>query len=94
MRLALLVGPALILMSCAAALAQETAPMMQALPVAASTPAAMATPQEYLMTLGPFGALVWGAFILGRGVKLTINVKLDDDDRKLVERGVVALEKP
>jgi heme exporter protein D len=50
-------------------------------------------PQDYFLTLGPYGALVWGAYILGKGVNLTINVKLADDDRKLVERGVEALEK-
>jgi hypothetical protein len=83
MRPLLLVGPSLILMSCAAAMAQE--PGAPVLPPGAN-------PQDYFLTLGPYGALVWGAFILGRGVNLTLNVKLADDDRKLVERGVVALE--
>lgn len=93
-RLILLIGPALILMSCAAALAQEVAPVavVAQMPTTAPT-AAMANPQDYLMTLGPFGALVWGAFILGRGVKLTLNVRLDETDRKLAERAVEALEK-
>lgn len=83
MRPLLLVGPSLILMSCAAAMAQEVG----APPIPPGS-----NPQDYFLTLGPYGALVWGAFILGRGVNLTLNVKLADDDRKLVERGVVALE--
>ena len=96
MRGVLLIGPALILMSCAAALAQDMTPIM----VSAETPtvaiphgAMMTSSQDYLMALGPFGALVWGAFLLGRGIKLTLNVKLDEVDRKLIERGVEALEK-
>lgn len=89
-----LVGPALILMSCAAALAQDPLSAMAAQQAQsnAAVGAAM-SPQDYLMALGPFGALVWGAFMLGRGVNLTLSVKLDDGDRKLVERGVAALEK-
>ena len=79
----LAVGPALILMSCARAMAQDV-PHVAA--------GAAATPQDYFLTLGPYGALVWGAFILGRGVNLSLSVKLADDDRKLIERGVQALE--
>lgn len=95
MRVILLIGPALILVSCAAALAQEpaTAPAMT-VPLTPAMPlGTMMSPQDYLMALGPFGALVWGAFLLGRGIKLTLNVKLDEADRKLIERGVEALEK-
>lgn len=84
-RPALLVGPCLILMSCATALAQD--PMVHA-----AMPA-VTNPQDYFLTLGPYGALVWGAYILGKGVNLSLTVKLDSDDRKLVERGVEALEK-
>lgn len=99
MRVVLLIGPALIMMSCAAALAQDpvAAPLVMpttAMPSFSAPPAAaMTNAQDYLMALGPFGALVWGAFLLGRGIKLTLNVKLDDVDRKLIERGVEALEK-
>ena len=41
---------------------------------------------DYLLTLGPTGALVWGAYMLGRGVKLTIQVELSDRDRELLTR--------
>lgn len=84
-RATLMVGPSLILMSCATAIAQD--PMMHsAMPGATN-------PQDYFLTLGPYGALVWGAYILGKGVNLSLTVRLTDDDRKLIERGVEALEK-
>ena len=41
---------------------------------------------DYLLTLGPTGALVWGAYMLGRGVKLTIQVELSDRDRELLQK--------
>lgn len=36
--------------------------------------------------LGPYGALVWGAYLLGKGVKVTIQVELSDHDRELFEK--------
>ena len=91
MRSALPVGPTLILMSCAAAFAQEV-PQAVAAP-AVALPVPVADPSSYFMTLGPIGALVWGAYVLGKGLKLTLNIKLDETDRKLIERGVEAMEK-
>lgn len=41
---------------------------------------------DYLLTLGPYGALVWGAYLLGRGVKLTIQVELSEGDRELLRK--------
>ncbi|MCK6527708.1 hypothetical protein L6R50_09140 [Myxococcota bacterium] len=41
---------------------------------------------DYLLTLGPYGALAWGAYLLGRGVKLTIQVELSERDREWLER--------
>ena len=84
-RPALMIGPCLILMSCATAMAQDS---MAHVPMPGAT-----NPQDYFLTLGPYGALVWGAYILGKGVNLSLSVKLADDDRKLIERGVEALEK-
>lgn len=50
-------------------------------------PGAPAVPNlDYLLTLGPTGALVWGAYMLGRGVKLTIQVELSDRDRELLSK--------
>ena len=52
-----------------------------------SAPASVAAPSlDYLLTLGPYGALVWGAYLLGKGVKLTIQVELSDRDRELLTR--------
>lgn len=48
-------------------------------------------PLAYLLNLGPIGALVWGAYWLGKGVKLTIVVELSEEDRRLfTERRPVA----
>ena len=52
-----------------------------------SAPATTAAPSlDDLLTLGPTGALVWGAYLLGKGVKLTIQVELSDRDRELLSR--------
>ena len=78
MRPLLLLGPALVLVSCVArALAGDG----DVVPPPAGTPTL-----DYLLTLGPYGALVWGAFLLGRGVKVTIQVELSDHDRELIEK--------
>jgi len=47
---------------------------------------------NYLLGLGPVGALVYGAYLLGRGVKVTIQVEVSDQDRRLLERAVDAVE--
>ena len=39
-----------------------------------------------LLSMGPDGALVWGAYLLGRGVKVTVQVELSERDRELIER--------
>lgn len=79
MRRSLLVGPALLLVSLASqALAQS---------VGTTDPTSAGGPTlDYLLTLGPYGALVWGAYLLGRGVKLTIQVELSDRDRELLAK--------
>ena len=79
MRSFLLVGPALLLASLVGnALAQTASPV---------DPAGGGGPTlDYFLTLGPYGALVWGAYLLGRGVKLTIQVELSDRDRELLSK--------
>ena len=72
------IGPALLLLSViGSAFAGDPAATLTA-PAAPSL--------DYLLTLGPTGALVWGAYMLGRGVKLTIQVELSDRDRELLTR--------
>jgi hypothetical protein len=73
------VGPALLLASCAMAFAQDGA----AVP---AVPGASAPSLDYLLSLGPYGALVWGAYLLGKGVKITIQVELSEYDRELIEK--------
>lgn len=41
-------------------------------------------PLDYVLALGPYGALLWGAYRLGQGMKLTICVELSDKDRELL----------
>jgi len=82
-RALLLLGPALLLLSCLGAFAADETP------IPAPTPPAVpgGTPSlDYLLTLGPYGALVWGAYLLGRGVKLTVQVELSERDREWIER--------
>ena len=81
-RLLLLLGPALLLLSGIGAMAAEVAPVPVP-PVPGGMPS-----MDYLLTLGPYGALVWGAYLLGRGVKLTIQVELSERDREWIERVV------
>lgn len=72
-------GPALILASCAVAFAQDGA--------APAVPAVPAVPgSDYLLSLGPYGALVWGAYLLGKGVKVTVNIELSEQDREIIKR--------
>ncbi len=73
------IGPALLLVSCAVAMAQEpTVPVPSA---STGMPSA-----DFLLSLGPYGALVWGAYLLGKGVKVTIQVELSERDRELIEK--------
>jgi hypothetical protein len=48
---------------------------------------------DYLLTLGPYGALVWGAWLLGKGITVTVRVELSDDDREVLEKAVTTFEK-
>ncbi len=47
---------------------------------------------QYILGAGPLGALVYGAWMLGRGVKIRIQVDFADEDRELLKRGVTAAE--
>ena len=76
-RLGLLLGPALLLASMVSQALAQTG--------AGADPAGGLS-ADYLLTLGPYGALVWGAYLLGRGVKLTIQVELSDRDRELITK--------
>ncbi len=72
-------GPALVLVSCAVAFAQ--APGGPVPGAATSMPGA-----DFLLSMGPYGALVWGAYLLGKGVKVTVQIELSERDRELIER--------
>ncbi len=78
-------GPALLLASCVArAFAADPDPGAVAAP-----PSAISMPMpggDYLLSLGPYGALVWGAYLLGKGVKVTVQIELSDRDRELIEK--------
>ena len=41
---------------------------------------------DFLLSMGPYGALVWGAYLLGRGVKVTVQIELSERDREILER--------
>ena len=73
------IGPALLLVSCAVAFAQDGAGVP-------AMPGGSAPSLGYLLSLGPYGALVWGAYLLGKGVKVTIQVELSDHDREVIEK--------
>ena len=73
-------GPALLLVSCVAqAFAADPAPEAVAVP-----PSAMPS-ADFLLSMGPYGALVWGAYLLGKGVKVTVQVELSERDREILE---------
>ena len=78
MKPVLLIGPALVL---ASGVAGGLSGAGEALVPPAGTPTL-----DYLLTLGPYGALVWGAYLLGRGVKITVQVELSERDRELLEK--------
>ncbi|MFZ5480633.1 MAG: hypothetical protein ACOZNI_27975 [Myxococcota bacterium] len=73
------VGPALILASCAVAFAQDGSGSLGA-------PAGAGPSLDYLLSMGPYGALVWGAYLLGKGVKVTVQIELSERDRELIEK--------
>ena len=75
----LAIGPSLVLVSCAVAFAQDAGSVPGAAP--SGMPSA-----DFLLSMGPYGALVWGAYLLGKGVKITIQVELSEHDRELIEK--------
>jgi hypothetical protein len=75
------IGPALLLVSCAAAFAQDAGAAGPAATTSTGMPSA-----DFLLSLGPYGALVWGAYLLGKGVRITIQVELSEHDRELIEK--------
>lgn len=50
----------------------------------AGEPTPPVDPTTYLLQLGPIGALVWGAYWIGKGVKFTIVVELSESDREMI----------
>ena len=75
------IGPALLLASCAVAFAQDPGAVVPAVAAPTGMPSA-----DYLLSLGPYGALVWGAYLLGKGVKVTVQVELSERDRELIAK--------
>ena len=75
----LAIGPAIVLVSCAVAFAQAPGPEVPGVP--SSMPSA-----DFLLSMGPYGALVWGAYLLGRGVKVTVQIELSERDREVFEK--------
>lgn len=71
----LAIGPALFLVSGAFAFAQDGAAPSASMPSA-----------DFLLSMGPYGALVWGAYLLGKGVKVTVQIELSERDRELIEK--------
>ena len=71
-------GPALLFASCVAqAFAADPA-----LGAVEASPSAMPS-ADFLLSMGPYGALVWGAYLLGKGVKVTVQVELSERDREI-----------
>lgn len=77
------IGPVLLALSLfGAAFAGDPAVAPMALP------GATVPPLDYLLTLGPYGALVWGAYMVGRGLKITVAVELSETDREALARAL------
>ncbi len=74
------VGPAIVLVWCAVAFAQDGGGAVAAVPGPSSMPSA-----DFLLSMGPYGALVWGAYLLGKGVKVTVQIELSERDRELIQ---------
>ncbi len=49
-----------------------------------SVPGGSAPGLDYLLFLGPYGALEWEAYLLGKGVKVTVQIELSERDRELL----------
>ncbi len=73
----LAIGPSLVLVSCAVAFAQDAGAVPGAAP--SGMPSA-----DFLLSMGPYGALVGGAYLLGKGVRVTVQVELSEGDRNLI----------
>lgn len=74
----LFAGPLIMLLSCAAtALAQDPASVT----IPTSPPSL-----DHLLALGPYGALVWVAYLFGKGVTVTVRVELSERDREAIAR--------
>ena len=73
----LAIGPALLLLSCAAAFAQDGG---------AGVPGPGVPSADLLLSMGPYGARVWGAYLLGRGVKVSVQIELSERDREIFEK--------
>lgn len=93
-RFGLALGPLLMLLSSAAALAQDGGPVVSQQDAGTLT--------DVVRELGPFGALAWGAYLLGGAVKgfsdvvgqvlkdgIPLRVELSEEDRKVFE-GIAA----
>ena len=76
----LAIGPALVLASCALAFAQDGGGAVPAASGPSSMPSA-----DFLLSMGPYGALVWGAYLLGKGVKVTVQIELSERDREILQ---------
>ena len=50
-----------------------------------TAPSASMPSADFLLSMGPYGALVWGAYLLGKGVKVTVQIELSERDRELIE---------
>jgi heme exporter protein D len=73
----LFAGPVLMLASCVAtALAEDPSSIIPGPSMSL----------DHVLALGPYGALVWGAYLLGRGVKVTVCVELSEKDREALAR--------
>ena len=42
--------------------------------------------RDYLLSTRPYGALVWGAYLLGKGLKFTVQIALSERDREMREK--------
>lgn len=84
------VGPTLIFVACVAqGLAIEPAPTVPSGPIAGVAAAGPSYPLpggDYLLSLGPYGAMVWGAYMLGKGVRVTVQIELSNADRRLLAK--------
>lgn len=83
-RLLLLLVPLLVLAGCALAAAQDAAGVVvPSVPLPGAAASRGMESVDYLLGLGPIGALVWGAWLLGKGVTITITHKHEFTDETL-----------